>query len=293
MNQNVERNTFKTANVTVGVLLVIFSLLISFGFFAATFFSNGISSLLFGAIAFGFIGLTLSSLFSFNIVEPKEIRVVQLFGKRKGTFEGEGIHWVLPWYSTTKHSLADFKMESPLIKVNDGRGTPIKTSITATCRIVDAEKFEYDLEQSLGEYLETTIQGCLRNIVKQYPYDSSKDNELTLTQNSDEISDIIETTINKETSKYGIQIDSVAFSELNYAPEIAAAMLQKQQAMAAVDAKKVLTEGLVDVVEGVCEKLGQSERVKFDKDQLAKLSSQLLVVMAGSENPAPVISLND
>lgn len=293
MNQNVERNTFKTANVTVGILLVIFSLLISFGFFAATFFSNGISSLLFGTMAFGFLGLTLSSLFSFNIVEPKEIRVVQLFGKRKGTFEGEGIHWVLPWYSTTKHSLADFKMESPLIKVNDGRGTPIKTSITATCRIVDAEKFEYDLEQSLGEYLETTIQGCLRNIVKQYPYDSSKDNELTLTQNSDEISDIIETTINKETSKYGIQIDSVAFSELNYAPEIAAAMLQKQQAMAAVDAKKVLTEGLVDVVEGVCEKLGQSDKVKLDKEQLAKLSSQLLVVMAGSENPAPVISLND
>jgi len=141
MNQNVERNTFKTANVTVGILLVIFSLLISFGFFAATFFSNGISSLLFGTMAFGFLGLTLSSLFSFNIVEPKEIRVVQLFGKRKGTFEGEGIHWVLPWYSTTKHSLADFKMESPLIKVNDGRGTPIKTSITATCRIVDAEKF--------------------------------------------------------------------------------------------------------------------------------------------------------
>ena len=265
----------------------------SFVFLVGTVFSNGINSLIFGFIAVAFLGLTLFSLFSFNIVEPKEVRVVQLFGKRKGTFEGEGIHWVLPWYSTTKHSLADFKMESPLIKVNDGRGTPIKTSITATCRIVDAEKFEYDLEQSLGEYLETTIQGCLRNIVKQYPYDSSKDNELTLTQNSDEISDIIETTINKETSKYGIQIDSVAFSELNYAPEIAAAMLQKQQAQAAVDAKKVLTEGLVDVVEGVCEKLGQSDKVKLDKDQLAKLSGQLLVVMAGTENASPVLTLDD
>lgn len=293
MNQNVERNTFKTASVSGGILLSLFFLVITLCAISLTVVANGVGTLFAGIFAGIFLFFTIMSLVSFNILEPKEIRVVQLFGKRKGTFEGEGIHWVLPWYSTTKHSLADFKMESPLIKVNDGRGTPIKTSITATCRIVDAEKFEYDLEQSLGEYLETTIQGCLRNIVKQYPYDSSKDNELTLTQNSDEISDIIETTINKETSKYGIQIDSVAFSELNYAPEIAAAMLQKQQAMAAVDAKKVLTEGLVDVVEGVCEKLGQSERVKFDKDQLAKLSSQLLVVMAGSENPAPVISLND
>lgn len=293
MNQNVERNTFKTASVSGGILLSLFFLVITLCAISLTVVANGVGTLFAGIFAGIFLFFTIMSLVSFNILEPKEIRVVQLFGKRKGTFEGEGIHWVLPWYSTTKHSLADFKMESPLIKVNDGRGTPIKTSITATCRIVDAEKFEYDLEQSLGEYLETTIQGCLRNIVKQYTYDSSKDNELTLTQNSDEISDIIETTINKETSKYGIQIDSVAFSELNYAPEIAAAMLQKQQAMAAVDAKKVLTEGLVDVVEGVCEKLGQSERVKFDKDQLAKLSSQLLVVMAGSENPAPVISLND
>ena len=293
MNQNIEHNTFKTASVTVGILLVTFSLLMSFVFLVGTVFSNGINSLIFGFIAVAFLGLTLFSLFSFNIVEPKEVRVVQLFGKRKGTFEGEGIHWVLPWYSTTSHSLADFKMESPLIKVNDGRGTPIKTSITATCRIVDAEKFEYDLEQSLEEYLETTIQGCLRNIVKQYPYDSSENNALTLTQNSDEISDIIEITINKETSKYGIQVDSVAFSELNYAPEIAAAMLQKQQAQAAVDAKKVLTEGLVDVVEGVCEKLGQSDKVKLDKDQLAKLSGQLLVVMAGTENASPVLTLDD
>lgn len=293
MNQNVQRNTFKTASVVLGICFSLIFSILTFALVGLSLFSEGFTSIFsgFGGAVFGVF--TFMSLFSFNIIEPKEVRVVQLFGKRKGTFEGEGIHWVLPWYSTTAHSLADFKMESPLIKVNDGRGTPIKTSITATCRIVDAEKFEYDLEQSLEEYLETTIQGCLRNIVKQYPYDSSKDNELTLTQNSDEISDIIETTINEETSKYGIQVDSVAFSELNYAPEIAAAMLQKQQAQAAVDAKKVLTEGLVDVVEGVCEKLGQSDKVKLDKDQLAKLSGQLLVVMAGTENASPVLTLDD
>jgi len=293
MNQNIQRNTFKTAGVGLGICFVLIFSILTLALVGLSFFSEGFSSIFSGFVGVVFGIFTFMSLLSFNIIEPKEVRVVQLFGKRKGTFEGEGIHWVLPWYSTTKHSLADFKMESPLIKVNDGRGTPIKTSITATCRIVDAEKFEYDLEQSLGDYLETTIQGCLRNIVKQYPYDSSNDNELTLTKNSDEISNIIEENINKETSKYGVEVDSVAFSELNYAQEIAAAMLQKQQAMAAVDAKKVLTEGLVDVVEGVCEKLGQSEKVKLDKDQLAKLSSQLLVVMAGSENPSPIISLDE
>lgn len=293
MTQNTQRNTFKTAGVGLGICFVIFSLIFTLGLAGLSFSANGFTSILAGFGCFVFGLFTVMSLFSFNIIEPKEVRVVQLFGKRKGTFEGEGIHWLLPWYTTTKHSLADFKMESPLIKVNDGRGTPIKTSITATCRIVDAEKFEYDLEQSLGDYLETTIQGCLRNIVKQYPYDSSKEDELTLTQNSDEISDIIETTINKETLKYGIQVDSVAFSELNYAPEIAAAMLQKQQAQAAVDAKKVLTEGLVDVVEGVCSKLEKNGKIEFNKDQLSKLSSQLLVVMAGTENASPVLTLND
>tara|TARA_Y100001960_G_C14783779_1_gene889137 strand:- start:1670 stop:2551 length:882 start_codon:yes stop_codon:yes gene_type:complete len=293
MNQNVERNTFKTASVSGGILLSLFFLLITFSTISLTFLVNGVGTLFAGFFAFIFLIFTIMSFASFNILEPKESRVVQLFGKRKGTFEGEGIHWVLPWYSTTSVSLADSKDESPLIKVPDGRGTPIQAAITFTYRIVDVEKYQYDLEQELTEYLETTTQGCLRNMVNQYPYDSSKEDELTLIRNSEEICNEIEKNINQETSKYGIEVDSVAFSELNYAQEIAAAMLQKQQAMAAVDAKKVLTEGLVDVVEGVCEKLGQSDKVKLDKEQLAKLSSQLLVVMAGSENPAPVISLND
>lgn len=293
MNQNVQRNTFKTAGVGTGIFLTIFLLVLTLGTISLTFALEGSQTLFAGFLAVVFVIFTIMSLISFNIVEPKESRVVQLFGKRKGTFEGEGIHWVLPWYSTTSVSLADSKNESPLIKVPDGRGTPIKAAITFTHRIIDAEKFEYDLDQELDEYLETTTQGCLRNMVNQYPYDSSKENELTLSRNSEEICNEIEKNINQETSKYGIEVDSVAFSELNYAQEIAAAMLQKQQAMAAVDAKKVLTEGLVDVVEGVCEKLGQSEKVKLDKDQLAKLSSQLLVVMAGSESPAPVISLDD
>lgn len=293
MNQNIKHNTFKTASVGAGIGLTLFSLLATLGALFLIVITDGFSVFLAGIFALLFLTSTIMSLVSFNIVEPKEIRVVQLFGKRKGTFEGEGIHWVLPWYSTTSVSLADSKNESPLIKVPDGRGTPIKAAITFTHRIIDAEKFEYDLDQELDEYLETTTQGCLRNMVNQYPYDSSKENELTLSRNSEEICNEIEKNINQETSKYGIEVDSVAFSELNYAQEIAAAMLQKQQAMAAVDAKKVLTEGLVDVVEGVCKKLGQSEKVKLDKDQLAKLSSQLLVVMAGSESPAPVISLDD
>ena len=211
MNKNVERNTFKTASVSGGILLSLFFLIITFSTISLTFLVNGIGSFFAGFFAFIFLIFTIMYLDSFNNLEPKESRVVQLFGKRKGTFEGEGIHWVLPWYSTTTVSLADSKDESLLIKVPDGRGTPIQAAITFTYRIVDVEKYQYDLEQELKEYLETTTQGCLRNMVNQYPYDSSKEDELTLIRNSYEISEEIEKNINKATSKYDFKDDSVAF----------------------------------------------------------------------------------
>lgn len=284
------KQKFETKNVFFGC--AVFFIPLALGIISSLYFKSIISYSILGVLSL----FSIVSLWGFNIVNPKEEVVVQLFGKPKGSFSGDGIHWLFFWYNTIKISMADEKHESEPIKVNDENGTPVVVSITFTSRIVDSEKYIYNLDQEKEDYLDTTVLGFLRNGVRKYPYDSDK-KAITLTNSDHEICEAIEKEINKESSKYGIEVDNLSFSELAYAPEIASIMLQKQQAQATIDAKSKLTKGLVDVVTSLVDKMeedNKSDKIKgfkFTEEERSAFARDMMLIMVGNKEATPVFKV--
>lgn len=283
------KNIFKPKSIFFGMIFIFSSIFLTL-FSLYIFIENETIT---NALFFVF-SLLLMIFFGYGItiLNPKEGIVIQQFGVPKGYFCTSGLYWVFPWLSITRVFLADCKMESPKIKVNDKNGTPINISASFTVRIVDPENYTYNLGQNLEEYIETTTQGILRNIIKKYPYDSEEKNVNSLIGSGEEISLDIENSINKEASQYGIKVDNLLLSEIAYAPEIASIMLQKQQAQATIDAKSTLINGLVDVVNEVVENICSNDNYEFSKEDKAKFAKDALIVMIANKETVPVLNVS-
>ena len=258
--------------------------------------------------------------FGLRIVKPNEALVLALFGKYVGTIKSEGFFFVNPFAvgvnpasdtttqtleqsaatanpaginlsgtrCTNKISLKASTLQNNQQKINDAMGNPIIIGIVVIWRVVNTAKAVFNVD-NYKEFLSIQCDSALRNIVRLYPYDTGGEEE-SLRGSSGEIADKLKEEIQIKTDVAGLEIMEARITHLAYAPEIAAAMLQRQQAKATVDARQLLVEGAVGMVELALEKLAEGNMVNLDEERKAAMVSNLLVVLCGSRDAQPVIN---
>ena len=256
--------------------------------------------------------LSLLGIFWFTglfIIQPNQTKVLVFFGKYIGTVRTNGFYWQNFFYSKKKVSLRVRNLESEVIKVNDEQGNPILISAVVVWKVVDTYKAVFDIEtieeydaktgtkksraeESYQKFVKIQAEAALRKIAHSYPYDNLEDEDeskLSLRSGVDEINKSLADEIKERLSLVGIEVLEARISNLSYAPEIAAAMLQRQQAQAIIAARKKIVEGAVTMVEMAIEQLSEKKVVTFNEDKKAAMVSKLMVVLCSEHATTPVI----
>lgn len=240
---------------------------------------------LFGACAF--IGTLI--LCGFYMINPNEAAAIQLFGSYKGTDRTEGLRWVLPWLTRTKIAVRANNVISQQIKVNDLRGNPIEIACQVVWRVTDTAQALFDVED-YKEFVMAQIEAAVRAIGSRYPYDDIEHKEVTLRGNHDEVGVELRAALIERLAVAGITVDECGLTHLAYAPEIAGAMLRRQQAEAVISARKKLVEGAVTMVEMALTQLSEKKVVELDDERRAAMVSNLMVVLCGERDTQPVVN---
>jgi hypothetical protein len=240
-----------------------------------------------GAILTGIIGLLI--LTGFYMINPNEAAAIQLFGAYKGTDRNEGLRWVLPWLGKTKIAVRANNVISQTIKVNDARGNPIEMAAQVVWRVTDTAQALFDVDD-YREFVTAQIEAAVRSIGSRYPYDDIEHLEVTLRGNHDEVSAELRLALIERLSVAGITVDECGLTHLAYAPEIAGAMLRRQQAEAVISARKKLVEGAVTMVEMALHQLSEKDVVHLDDERRAAMVSNLMVVLCGERETQPVVN---
>jgi regulator of protease activity HflC (stomatin/prohibitin superfamily) len=242
-------------------------------------------------IVFGILGLIATGFMSagFFMLQPNEAAVLLLFGKYKGTVRANGLLWTNPFYSKTKISLRIRTLNMEKLKVNDQRGNPVEIAAVVVWRVSDTAQATFDVN-NYHEYVSTQSETALRHLASGYPYDTTADHELSLRGSMDEVSQALRKELQERLIKAGVVVDEARLSHLAYAPEIANAMLRRQQAEAVVAARTRIVEGAVGMVEMALEHLEQKKTIVLDDERKAAMVSNLLVVLCGEHNAQPVVN---
>ncbi|MFG2294846.1 SPFH domain-containing protein [Streptomyces sp. NPDC048603] len=224
-----------------------------------------------------------------NVVEPGQARVVQLFGRYRGTIRTDGLRWVNPLTSREKISTRVRNHETAVLKVNDAYGNPIELAAVVVWRVEDTARAVFEVED-FTEFVETQAEAAVRHIAIEYPYDSHDEAGLSLRENSEEITGKLAAELQARVDAAGVEIIESRFTHLAYAPEIASAMLQRQQAGAMVAARKQIVEGAVGMVELALNRLTEEDIVDLDPERKAAMVSNLMVVLCGDRAAQPVVN---
>jgi len=239
------------------------------------------------ALVFGFLGvLVLKGCF---IVGPNEARVLTLFGKYAGTVKESGPRWANPFTTKRELSLRARNFETAKIKVNDIEGNPIEIGAVVVWRVVDTAMAMFDVE-NFGSYVAIQAEAAVRNLAMHHPYDSHDDNVVSLRGQSDIVAEQLRKEINARINSAGVEVVDARIAHLAYAPEIAQAMLQRQQAGAIIAARTRIVEGAVSMVEMALEQLAKRGIVELDPERKAAMVSNLLVVLCGERGTQPVVN---
>jgi regulator of protease activity HflC (stomatin/prohibitin superfamily) len=236
--------------------------------------------LMFGS-ALGFSG--------FYMVQPNQAVAVTLFGAYRGSDRIEGLRWVWPWMGKAKVSVRSNNLISDKIKVNDLRGNPIEIAAQVVWRVTDTAQALYDVDDYKA-FVMAQIEAAVRSIGSRYPYDDIEHKEVTLRGNHDEVGAELRIALTERLKVAGISVDECGFTHLAYAPEIAGAMLRRQQAQAVVAARTTLVEGAVGMVEMALAMLSEKKVVELDDERRAAMVSNLMVVLCGERDTQPVVN---
>ncbi|MFD3549908.1 SPFH domain-containing protein [Streptomyces sp. NPDC058655] len=240
----------------------------------------------------GGVLLTLGSLVTLtglNTVAPGEARVVQLFGRYRGTLRADGLRWVNPLTSREKISTRVRNHETAVLKVNDAYGNPIELAAVVVWRVEDTARAVFEVDD-FTEFVETQTEAAVRHIAIEYPYDAHEEGGLSLRGNAEEITEKLAVELRTRVDAAGVHIIESRFTHLAYAPEIASAMLQRQQAGAVVAARKQIVEGAVGMVELALTRLQEEDIVELDAERKAAMVSNLMVVLCGDRAAQPVLN---
>ncbi|MGA5806743.1 SPFH domain-containing protein [Streptomyces cellulosae] len=224
-----------------------------------------------------------------NMVAPGEARVVQLFGRYRGTIRQDGLRWVNPFTSRTKISTRVRNHETAVLKVNDAYGNPIELAAVVVWRVEDTAQATFEVDDYV-EFVSTQTEAAVRHIAIEYPYDAHDEDGLSLRGNAEEITEKLAVELHARVEAAGVQIIESRFTHLAYAPEIASAMLQRQQAGAVVAARQQIVEGAVGMVESALARIQEQDIVELDPERKAAMVSNLMVVLCGDRSAQPVLN---
>lgn len=246
----------------------------------------GFGKILAGIAALGvFIGW-----WGFYLVNPNQGKVIQLFGRYVGTDRTTGLRWANPFYSRQAVSLRVRNFESSRLKVNDANGNPIEIAAVIVWRVVDTAEAVFEVD-SYENYVTIQSEAALRNLATSYPYEHDKDDErLSLRSDANAIAKKLCLEVQDRLQKAGVEVMEARLSHLAYAPEIAQAMLQRQQASAVLAARKIIVQGAVGMVSDALTQLSEQGVVELDTERRAAMVSNLLVVLCGDQQAKPVIN---
>lgn len=325
-NQSINFNEEKLLNPTSGFLMLFIGLLgivagIA-GFIASIFLIEsgvytalGVVVLILGIVGFITFIILICGL---TTVNPNEAEVLVLFGNYYGTIARPGFFWVNPFCSkvnpaaapssisvkstdgnldvnassllSKKISLKAITLNNGKQKVNDSDGNPIEIGVVVIWKVVNATKAVFEVD-NYNNYVSTQTDAAIRQVARQYPYDISNDgDEKSLRGSASEVAEDLKTDLQKRVELAGIEILEARIAHLAYAPEIAAAMLQRQQASAIIDARQKIVEGAVSMVEMALDKLTENDIVVLDDERKAAMVSNLLVVLCGNKDAQPIVN---
>jgi regulator of protease activity HflC (stomatin/prohibitin superfamily) len=273
----------------------------------------------------GIVLLIVGSLLSpgFFTLEPNETRVLVLFGAYKGTVRVGGFHWANPFYSNGpvakqaaanqdasgssaaaqkgsaarqtrkfpryKVSVRARTLNGPKLKVNDRRGNPVEIATVVVWRVQDTAQAVFDVDD-FQLYVETQSETALRHLASSYAYDHGEEHEITLRSNVDEVSLALKQELEQRLARAGVIVEEARLTHLAYAPEIAQAMLRRQQAEAVIDARQKIVHGAVSMVDMALRELAEKNVIELDPERKAAMISNLMVVLCGESEVHPVVN---
>ncbi len=279
---NLAPSGFKALLLALALPLVIVFLLVN---------SNGNLSGLYVVLLILVGILDLFILNGITVVQPNYATVLTFFGKYVGTIKQNGLLFVNPLYKKTKVTLRTQSTESSKLKVNDKLGNPIEIAVVILWQISDTYKATFEVD-NFREYVKNQSEAAVRHLATSYAYDNIESDhpQITLSGNSDQVTQLMEDELNNRLTNAGITIIEARISHLAYAPEIAGAMLQRQQATAIVAARSKIVEGAVGMVEMALDKLSERNIVKLDDEKKAAMVSNLMVVLCGEKSVSPILN---
>jgi len=233
--------------------------------------------------------LSVVALCGLFVVNPNEGRVLQLFGSYVGTVRRPGLRFANPFYTKKHISLRVRNFESARLKVNDIEGNPIEIAAVVVWRVVDTAEACFEVD-SYENYVHVQTEAAVRNMATSYPYDAHDDKQISMRGHTAQIADHLKREIQERLAKAGVEVIEARISHLAYAPEIASAMLQRQQAGAIIAARQRIVDGAVGMVEMALERLDRNKVVALDAERKAAMVSNLLVVLCGERAAQPVLN---
>ena len=223
------------------------------------------------------------------VVNPNESRVLQLFGDYVGSVRVPGLRWANPLYTKKRISLRVRNFESGRLKVNDNEGNPIEIAAVVVWQVVDSAEAVFEVDD-YNNYVKVQSEAALRNLATSYTYDAHDESQMSLRGHTSAVAEHLKKEIQERLSRAGVEVIEARISHLAYAPEIAHAMLQRQQAGAIIAARQRIVEGAVGMVEMALDLLSRRDIVALDNERKAAMVSNLLVVLCGDRSTQPIIN---
>ncbi|MBP8072273.1 MAG: SPFH domain-containing protein [Brevundimonas sp.] len=290
MTHEHSRSTERPANTANGILMLLIGLLLLVAGPASVAQDPDSAVRVVAGIAAATVGLLLvCGLYS---LQTNEGMAIMLFGDYRGTDRKTGLRWVLPWYSRKKISLRVRNLTSDKLKVNDRRGSPIEIAANVVWRVQDSAQALFDVDDYQA-FVNIQVDTALRDIASHYAYDHGDETdvpELTLRADAEDVAGRLREELVGRVSVAGVAIDEARLAHLAYAPEIAGAMLKRQQAEAVLSARRLIVKGAVGMVESALADLNERGVVDLDEDRKAAMVSNLLVVLCADREAQPVVN---
>ncbi len=278
------KRTVPSGYLMLFVLLVAQALLVAM--FIMSIKAQAIAGVL-GAVFLTVVNIIM--LVGLFMVHPNEAKVLQLFGQYVGTVHEPGLKWANPFYSKTAVSVRVRNFESGKLKVNDSHGSPIEIAAVVVWKVYDTAEALFEVDD-YEEFVQIQSESALRNLSTTYPYEPNEGEAVALRSNPAEIATALQKEIQDRLDQAGVTVIEARISHLAYAPEIANAMLRRQQATAIIAARQQIVSGAVGMVDMALKELSENNVVELDEERKATMVSNLLVVLCGEENAKPVLN---
>lgn len=291
MNNEIRNEVFRESSRNGGsgyiALVVLAGIILAFIGLVYTAIQNESALIIISTLVI-FIPLFLLGIGGLFMVYPNQAKVLTLFGTYVGSARKTGLRWANPFYAKKKVSLRVRNFDCDTLKVNDSSGNPIEIAAVVVWKVVDSAEAVFEVDDYIS-FVEIQSEAALRNLATSYPYEAH-DGEIALRSNPQQIAEELKKEVQNRLEKAGVEVIEARISHLAYAPEIASAMLKRQQAQAIVAARRQIVDGAVGMVKMALDELKTQNVIELDDERKAAMVSNLLVVLCGEENVHPVLN---